>query len=70
MENRDISAIIGIINNRRQQHMITISIFRETITSNINDTSKVRQCSDLIREEEIAIRECQSILEDCFFGVH
>lgn len=60
-----ISDVINSIQNRIQQHNVAISLYKETITLNINDTSKVRQYGDLIRDEEIAIRECQSILEYC-----
>ena len=60
-----ISDVITSIQNRIQQHNVAISLYKETITLNINDTSKVRQYGDLIRDEEIAIRECQSILEYC-----
>ena len=60
-----ISDVINSIQNRIHQHNVAISLYKETITLNINDTSKVRQYGDLIRDEEIAIRECQSILEYC-----
>ena len=61
----DIHVVISSIQNRIQQHNVAISLYRETVTININDTSKVKQYADLIRDEEIAIRECQSILEYC-----
>jgi len=61
----NIGAVISSIQNRIEQHNVAISLYRETVTININDTSKVKQYADLIRGEEIAIRECQSILEYC-----
>ena len=65
VKNLNIPAVIISIQSRIQQHNIAISLYRETVTININDTSKVKQYTDLIRDEEIAIRECQSILEYC-----
>ncbi|MFZ4705579.1 MAG: hypothetical protein ACOYMF_06170 [Bacteroidales bacterium] len=61
----NIGAVISSIQNRIQQHNVAISLYKETITININDTSQVKQYANLIRDEEIAIRECQSILEYC-----
>ena len=58
-------AHVSGIQSRIQQHNVAISLYRETVMININDTSKVKQYVDLIRDEEIAIRECQSILEYC-----
>ena len=61
-----ISDVRNSIQNRIQKHNEEISLYRKIIKSNIDDTTTVKQYVELIRSEEISIRECNMILEYCF----
>ncbi len=61
-----ISDVRNSIQNRIQKHNEEISLYRKIIQSNIHDTTTVKQYVELIRSEEISIRECNMILEYCF----